>query len=487
MTKIRRIKGSPGAPYEVVFVDQQGHLLAALTEWYRVRSGQGPTSTRDTYLACLLSFFAFLSEKGCAWNAAPEQLRPVLIDFYRERLGCLIRPDRGRERIEVLPTRDTPLQESTLQVLRSALRDFYLVMRDERLYAFPHPLTSETLMHLKCLHEQAIFNAGAPDHAGIRGETHERSRRLPTAFIRYPKAREWVPDLRKELADVRTGIHAVLDAMMESPGLSCREKIILELLRNTGARLHELVLLTVGGYRNQGIAGQAQVVSKGSLGREIKTIYFVHHPRVMQLFAHYLEHVRPGWDTQGRRRLDGLESEEPLFLTERGTPYSVKSFYYHWYKHAPRFRSLCAVTFSPHDIRHLFITEFLIMLRQACGAGTDHFDPERYQREREAFGSTIMGWQSAHTIDVYDHSRDGEQTLHVLAMMQHHLAERGYLHLPNSDEASLALSQATIPPLEGQPAHAVEDETIWLHDAETLAWIKEMQQHHERGTKKEGW
>ncbi len=92
MTKIRRIKGSPGAPYEVVFVDQQGHLLAALTEWYRVRSGQGPTSTRDTYLACLLSFFAFLSEKGCAWNAAPEQLRPVLIDFYRERLGCLIRP-----------------------------------------------------------------------------------------------------------------------------------------------------------------------------------------------------------------------------------------------------------------------------------------------------------------------------------------------------------------------------------------------------------
>jgi integrase len=363
MTKIRRIKGSPGAPYKVVFVDQQGHLLVALTEWYRVRSRQGPMSTRDTYLACLLSFFTFLSEKSCAWNAAPEQLRPALIDFYRERLGCLIRPDRGRERIEVLPTRDTPLQESTLQVLRSALRDFYLIMRDERLYAFPNPLTSETLMHLKCLHEQAIVNAGAPDHAGIRGETHERSRRLPTAFIRYPKAREWEPDLRKELADVRAGIHAVLDAMMESRDLLCREKIILELLRNTGARLHELVLLTVGGYRNQGIAGQAQVVSKGSLGREIKTIYFVHHPRVMQLLAYYLEHVRPGWDMQRRKRLDVLESGEPLFLTERGTPYSVKSFYYHWYKHAPRFRSLCPVTFSPHDIRHLFITEFLIMLR----------------------------------------------------------------------------------------------------------------------------
>jgi len=477
MTKIRRIKGSPDAPYQVVFVDQQGHLLVALTEWYRVRSGQGPTSTRDTYLTCLLSFFTFLSEKGCAWNAAPEQLRPALIDFYRERLGCLIRPDRGRERIEVLPTRDTPLQESTLQVLRSALRDFYLVMRDERLYAFPNPLTSETLMHLKCLHEQAIVNAGAPDHAGIRGETHQRSRRLPTAFIRYPKAREWEPDLRKELADVRAGIHAVLDAMMESRDLSCREKIILELLRNTGARLHELVLLTVGGYRNQGIAGQAQVISKGSLGREIKTIYFVHHPKVMQLLAHYLEHVRPGWDTQRRKRLSGLESGEPLFLTERGTAYSVKSFYYHWYKHAPRFRSLCPVTFSPHDIRHLFITEFLIMLRQTCGAGTDHFDAERYQREREAFGSTIMGWQSPHTIDVYDHSRDGEQTLHVLAMMQQRLAERRYFPEPETPAATSPLASAKMSPVEEvSPLPSAENETIWLHDAETLAWIKQMQQ-----------
>ncbi len=302
MTKIRKVKGKPGTPYEVLFVDQQGHLVVALTQWYWIHTQQGPASTRDTYLACLLPFFAFLSEKGCAWNAEPSQLRLVLIDFYRERLGCLIRPDRERERVEVVPTRDTPLQESTLQVLRSALRDFYLVMRDEQLYAFPNPLTSETLMDFKHLHEQAILNAGAPDHAGIRGEPRERTRRLPTAFLRYPKAGEWKPDLRKELADVRTGIHSVLDAMLECRDISCREKVVLELLRNTGARLHEIVRLTAGGYRNEGIAGQAQVVSKGSLGREIKTIYFAHHPQLMQDLARYLEHVRPQWDRKLRTR-----------------------------------------------------------------------------------------------------------------------------------------------------------------------------------------
>jgi hypothetical protein len=221
MTTIRKIKGKSGTPYEMLFVDQQGHLIVGLTEWYRVRTQQGPASTRDTYLACLLPFFAFLSETSCAWNAAPDQLRSLLSDFYQKRLGCLIRPDRGRERVEVIPTRDTPLQESTLQVLRSALRDFYLVMRDEHLYAFPNPLTSQTLMHLKHLHEQAVANAGAPDHAGIRGGPHERTRRLPTAFLRYPNAGEWKPDLRKELADVRAGIHHVLDAM-----LACQETLV---------------------------------------------------------------------------------------------------------------------------------------------------------------------------------------------------------------------------------------------------------------------
>lgn len=475
MTVIQRIKGQPGASYEVLFVDQHGHLIVALTEWYQLRSTLGPASTRDTYLSCLLPFFVFLSEKGCSWNASPEQLRSILINFYRERFCCLVRPERGPERIAVVPTRDTPLQESTLQVFRSALRDFYLIMRDEGLYAFSHPLTSETLLTLKRLHNQSIANSGAPDHAGIRGETHERSRRQPTAFIRYPKAREWRPDLRKELADVRMGIHKVLDAMVQCPHISCREKIVLELLRNTGARLHEIVGLSVGGYRNAGIAGQAQVVSKGSLGREIKTIYFAHNPKVIQLLTQYLNRYRPQVDPQQRARLAELDATAPMLLTERGTPYSVKCFYYHWYKYYPQFCSLCPVVFSPHDIRHLFISEFLILLRETCGARTDHFDAERYQREREAFGSTIMGWRSAHTIDIYDHSRDSEHTLEVLAQMQQQLAEQSHL-TPGAD------SPTTLPAEGGStgPVPITEsgerNETIWFHDAETLAWIQQMQQ-----------
>jgi len=477
MANIQRIKGKPGDQYEVLFVDQHGHLVVALTEWYRLRTKQGATSTRDTYLTCLLPFFVFLAEKGCSWNAPPSQLRTVLIAFHRERLRCLIHPGKERESIEIVPTRETPLRDSTLQVLRAALRDFYLIMKDEGLYPFPNPLSSETLMHLKRLREQTITNAGAPDHAGIGGESHERSRRQPTAFIRHPKASEWKPDLRKELADVRQGMHAVLNAMIDSRKVSPREKVVLELLRNTGARLHEVVLLTVGGYRNDGLAGQAQVVNKGSYGRESKTIYFAHNPKVLQFLTTYLEQVRAVHDPQGRTKLTDVDDSEGFFLTERGTPYSVKSFYYHWYRHYPLLRALCPVPFSPHDIRHLFITEFLITLRLDCGAGTDHMDTERYQREREAFGSTIMGWSSSKTIDVYDHSRDGEHTLQVLARMQQSFSERRDVCEPattteqqsDAEEAPQAASQEMLSPAVG--------ETIWQHDAETLAWVKKMQQH----------
>jgi site-specific recombinase XerD len=331
-------------------------------------------------------------------------------------------------------------------------------MKDEGLYPFPNPLSSETLMQLKRLREQTIANAGAPDHAGIRGESHERSRRQPTAFIRHPKASEWKPDLRKELADVRQGMHAVLNAMIDSRNVSPREKVVLELLRNTGARLHEVVLLTVGGYRNDGIAGQAQVMNKGSYRRESKTIYFAHNPKAQQLLTTYLEQVRAVRDPKGRTRLTDVDDSEGFFLTERGTPYSVKSFYYHWYRHYPLLRALCPVPFSPHDIRHLFITEFLMTLRLDCG-------------------STIMGWRSSKTIDVYDHSRDGEHTLQVLARMQQSVSERRYVCQPTTTTEQQSIAEEAPQGASQEMLSQAVGETSWQHDAETLAWVKKMQQH----------
>src|SRR5260221_7709227 len=291
-------------------------------------------------------------------------------------------------------------------------------MKEAGLYAFANPLSSEVLVALKREQERTLANKGAPDQAGIREETHEQSRRRPTAFLRQHQPQGWKPEVRKELADVRQGIHAVLDALLDSSEVSAREKAVLHLLQSTGARLHEVALMTVGGYQNKGIAGQAQVMNKGSYGREVKTIYFAHNPRVQEALNAYLEQMRPLHDPQKRRRLVDVAPNAPLFLTERGTPYSPKAFYYHWYRLYSHFQTLCPVRFSPHDLRHLFVTEFLIRLKIMCGLGTDHFDAETYLSEREAFGRQIMNWRSAKTIDIYDQSRNAAAVFPTLAEYQ---------------------------------------------------------------------
>ncbi len=136
--------------------------------------------------------------------------------------------------------------------------------------------------------------------------------------------------------------------------------------------------------------------------------------------------------------------------------------------------------FLAHDIRHLFVSEFLITLRLACGSGTNRFDAERYLREREAFGLLVMGWQSPRTIDIYDQSRDGESALALLSAYQQKLSQRSYLpELP---------CDATIDQVQKEPPQRCDQgtsltsngETLWVHDAETLDWIKKMQQQSQR-------
>jgi hypothetical protein len=311
---------------------------------------------------------------------------------------------------------------------------------------------------------------------GYGGETHEQSRRRPTAFLRQHQAQEWTPDVRKELADVREGIHKVINAMFDSAEVSLREKAVLHLLQSTGARLHEIVLMTVGGYQNKGIAGQAQVMNKGSYGREIKNIYWADNPRVQEVLNDYLEQVRPLHDPQKQKRLADVDPKAPLFLTERGTPYSPKAFYYHWYRCYVPLQITCPVPFSPHDLRHLFVTENLIRLKIKCRLGTDHFDSDTYLSEREAFGSQVMCWRSAKTINIYDQSRRGESVFSTLAEYQKDLSQRRYdiqatvLNLPPEQNASSVISRPVV------PSTGQETPIIWWLDAETLDWIKRMEQ-----------
>src|SRR5262245_3089740 len=99
LSQIRRVHGKPGDTYELIFLDQQDHIIVPLTEWYRLRIECGPASTRNTYLSYLMPWFTFLTYDDCPWNAPPERLRKALLAFHRDRLGCKIHPQRDSDSV----------------------------------------------------------------------------------------------------------------------------------------------------------------------------------------------------------------------------------------------------------------------------------------------------------------------------------------------------------------------------------------------------
>jgi hypothetical protein len=83
-----------------------------------------------------------------------------------------------------------------------------------------------------------------------------------------------------------------------------------------------------------------------------------------------------------------------------------------------------------------------------------------------------MAWRSSHTIDIYDQSRSGEAIFSVLAGYQRDLAQRCY---------SMGAPQASPPSKpcvvsEASPRSIEASTVVWMHDEETLNWIKAMEQ-----------
>jgi len=405
---LRKVAGCPGGRYEVIIVDSAGHPVSHLTEWYRLRKQPGGDGTRRTYLNFLMPFFGYLYREGAKWNGEPKHVRSLVRAFLRDEVACQVAPDREAEGYHMQLSGSSPLAESSLRVLCAALRDFYAVMADAGLYAYSNPMRSELLSAWKREHLRQVRSVGAPEHAGTRGESQEESWKHPTAYFRQKQGTPWKPALAQEPGIV---LQRVRDAVtyMIGHARTQRDRVILMLLNYTGARLSEILGLTAGGYRKDKHACRAKVTDKGSCGREEKTIYFT--PAIERALIQYIRTERARHDPHGRKRVDQLADNEPLFLTRRGTAYRRGSFYYHWRiwlaavppdKYTEK---LGPVAFSPHDIRHAYVTWMMRQMKQRC-----KMDAEKLSTLREVF-QRRMGWRSPLTIRCYDHSDSEREKL----------------------------------------------------------------------------
>src|SRR6266536_4104225 len=406
LSGLKKIASPPGSRFPLLIIDATGLPVFPLCEWYPCKKAYDVGRTPDTYLEMLLPFFGFLQQKGYGWSAAPDRIRAYLVEFLRTDVGCQVGP-APEDGYQVETTGASPLSKSSLGVLLAALTSLYDTLTDAGYYPFQNPMRSERLTTLKRDHLHQVKNAGAPDHAGIRSETQrETNQAYPTTFFRQKRGKVWTPEIVMEPDEVQERMRKTIDFMIQqAPFL--RDQVILLLLRQTGARLSEIVELTVGGYRHAHHAGRALVKNKGSRGREEKLIYFT--TVIEQRLLAYVQTERAAHDLQGRKQLEQLDDADPLFLTEDGRPYHRSAFYYHWRKlfepAQKHFKKQERVEFSPHDLRHLRVSRAVTKIRQNT-QGEGAAEAELMDGFR-----LLMGWRSSRTIDTYIHTLNKRKAL----------------------------------------------------------------------------
>lgn len=411
LSGFRKVAGSPDGRYEVLIVDGNGKPVSHLCEWFRLRKQPGPIGTRRTYLNFLQPFFAYLLSRDYAWNAAPEQIRSYVKAFLLDDLSCDVSPDTTLDGYRITLTGSSPLSASSLRVLLAAIRDFYAVMAEAGLYAYANPMCSQMLQRWKHEHMKSVANRGAPEHAGIRSESWHETNQQPTAFFRQRRREAWKPDVTLTSERLQQRMNTDLDWMTRHASTQ-RDRLVLMILRETGARLSEILFMTAGGFRKAKDPYQAYITNKGSYGREEKLIRLT--KPIEAALVRYVRTERARLDPKGRKRLSQLDDTDPIFLTRRRTPYTRDAFYHNWRKlYAARplqkegDRELPSLEYTPHDMRHLRVTVWLTAIRKVK-------DADRAQMLRRCV-QRRMAWRDPLTILCYDHSFTEQEDEEVFA------------------------------------------------------------------------
>lgn len=408
---LRKVTISPdtGGRYAVIIQDRSGLPVPHLTEWFHQRTEPGNDGTRDAYFAMNRSFIGFLLDHAYPWRAEPAAVRDYYLEFLRDEVRCVVRPDPSAEGYIWRLSGHSPISPSSLAVLQAGVRDFYAVMIRVGWYPYPNPMDSALLGRWKREYIRHLRSAGAPDSAGTRGESRERTARRPTSFFRTDRGKIWAPTLAME-TDERIDLLRQALVFMIAEATTLRMRVVLLLLLQTGARGFEVRALTAGGYRKDPHPHRAIVRNKGSLGREVKTIYFT--AGELLGLTRYIANERSRCDPAGRTRLDHLDDADPIFLTRDGGPYTRHAFYHDWRPLYAAARRRFGIAFSPHDIRAFHTTTTMARIKAYARSSTpDQAGALALEEELIDGYRLLMGWRSQDTVRRYDKSFAARQAL----------------------------------------------------------------------------
>ena len=330
----------------------------------------------------------------------PAEVRNVLREYLTVAAKCKLTTRADRLGLKVTYVCQTSETGINIRILLAALRRFYDYLISSEGYVHANPLLQEQMdqirTDLRNGYRQAVRAAeGRDPMPSVSGVDPPFGIRLSANFFRCVD-REWIP----RTIDDPDFPHLVYNAGKEY-GWGLRELCVVRMLFESGARISEILDLTALDWSVSQFMNQFVARNKGSFG--IRTKRLVVSSATAKLCRRYFDN-----DTEGRHAHDRLgltlndltklDSEAlgkvPLFLTNRGTLMSAKTFRHgHW---TPALRA-ANIHANPHLARHWFVTNALRMIEK-----TSKDENETARRKAELV--QYMGWRTAErTLKAYEH------------------------------------------------------------------------------------
>ena len=374
--------------YLHIVVDVEGNPHLPLTRFYDKVNQWLSQGTARAYLNSLLPFFTYIAtdawrkQRGDQWDSPPEDIQQCVRDYLMYRLGCQVRPTETYALVFL-----TVQSPNTVHIFLAALKLFYTIMLQEGRYAYSHPLLDASTRLLREIErEEGMGQHRMPQISGVE----EPNLQYPSENIFRLNKDEWTVQPVQDPQLGRKLIHSFTAA-----NFCLRDQIVVRMALETGARIREILQLTVGDWRALGCNQEIRALSKGSRGRRVKRLRF--SSTTARMLRQYLNTDRAALDREVRR-LDRLDDVDPLFLSQRHHPYDYEAFKPHWKK-------LCQVaqiSLNIHGMRHWYTTQAIRAI-----ALTAQNEAEIVLRKEELV--RYMAWRSPETLKTYEKYFQGRQ------------------------------------------------------------------------------
>ncbi|WP_322922262.1 tyrosine-type recombinase/integrase [Paenibacillus campi] len=373
--------------FELLVFDEQGVVFLPLTEFYHEQKSKLSKSSALSYLSHLEKYFRWLDtslsfqRRRTEWNEAPDIIRYVVEKYLYEEMGCRVRHKNNSEFQFVYTSAKSP---STVNHFLAAIKAFYRCMIQLKFYNFSNPLVDENYQINDVLSKNSS-DREKPRMPAISGieEPIKNARRLTDSYFKLLN-QEWKPIIVSDI-----NLPHYLYRAGEEINWSLRDEVIVRLLFETGARISEILELTIHDYRSKVNLYELSTFNKGSDKKRVK--YLRMTPETAKLFLKYINYERSK-SLKSKTKLIHLKDDDRIFLTQKGQAYNYNAFYFNWTK----IIKVANIQCNPHKIRHWFVTNMIRSIYE-----TSKTESEIAEKINDLIH--YMKWKSPETIEVYKH------------------------------------------------------------------------------------